>query len=499
MSNEERMLNRRLFLRSSSGLLVYLPLLPSLFSAKDALAADAALKRLVVIHCGHAQVAGQWFPKPAGFQWTESSVTGGARQADLSAINGPISDILDEGFSTLKQKLLLLGRLSYTSNTPNHNAEALLSGGIRGDPGCENSLDVVIARQVYNSVPLNMIVNSPHSDRPDKYQLSMQNGNFLAGGSNPAVVFMRLFGNTNPGTPGNGGDMPAEPVKAKLERKKAVDHVLEQYKALLKNPKISSDDKKNLLDPHMSYLSELQGKLMPSTGGGGGTSTPVQCNNPMGPSSSPVNTRNDKDYEVVVEQSFQVLGMALKCGIESVATLMLHPYDYFEGQVMGLQGTFHESVGHANDDFNKAQKLKLQRFYAGHVSKFIADLNSVQEGSSGGSVLDSTCVIWGNDMGAAHNPNNHARKNLPILIAGAQKTFKTGLLVDFGASAPKDKIPTDNDELGRPINQLHISILKGFGVDPGASGFGNYGSWEKDFKTAGVTDIRTAGLPLVTK
>jgi hypothetical protein len=498
MNSSLKSLNRRLFLQSSSGLLVYMPLLPSLFSGKKALAADgAALKRLVVIHCGHAQVAGQWFPNPAGFQWTEGMVPGGVRSADLSAINGPVSQILGDGFTGLKKKLLLLGRLSYTSNTPNHNAEALLSGGVKGAAGCENSLDVLIAQKVYNSVPLNMIVNSPHHDGPDKYQLSLKNGQYIVGTANPSTVFMRLFGDAKPSP--EMGDTPMESVKAKLDRKKAVDHILEQYKALVKNPKISAEDKKNLLDPHMSYLSELQDKLMPQKGGEIKPPASMQCKNPSGPMSSPLNTRMEKDYEVVIEQSFQVLGMALKCGIENVATLMLHAYDHFDGQVLGLSGAFHENVGHANSASDKAQKLKLQTFYAGHIAKFIADLDSVQDAGGSESVLDNSCVMWGNDMGAANNPNNHARKNLPVLIAGAQKLFKTGHFVDFGMVAPKEKIPTDQDAFGRPINQLHLSILKGFGLDQGSTGFGNYGEWEKEYTAVGATDIKTAALPFVTK
>lgn len=488
--------SRRLFLQSSSGLIVAMPMLPSLLRSQEAFGATPTpLKRLVVIHCGHAQVADQWFPNPAGFQWMEESVPGGARRADLKAINGPVSQILGEGFSSLKEKLLLLGRLSYTSNSPNHNAEALLSGGVKGSAGAENSLDVLIAEKVYNGVPLNMIVNSPHSEGPDKYQLSMKNGQYIVGTANPSTVFMRLFGTS---TPTMGGS-PTEAVKAKLDRKKAVDHILEQYKALVKNPMISSEEKKNLLDPHMQYLSELQDKLMPKSGGSKASAS-MQCKTPSGPSSSPLNTRVASDYEVVMEQSFQVLGLALKCGVEHVATLMLHPYDYFSGQVLGLNGTFHEIVGHGNSEGDRAQKLKLQQFYAGHISKFISDLDSVQEpGADGESILDNTCVIWGNDMGAAHNPGNHARKNLPVLVAGAQKIFKTGMFVDFGSSAPREKIPTDADALARPINQLHLSILKGFGINPGSGGFGNYGEWEKDFVAAGATDIKTAPLPFVTK
>ncbi|MFK7872004.1 MAG: DUF1552 domain-containing protein [Oligoflexales bacterium] len=485
--------SRRMFLKHTSGLVVGIPLLSSLFQ-KQAFAAAGGADRFVFLHSGHGQFADQWLPDPSSYNWAQNNTN--ERRVDLTDIAGPISQILGADFDSLRDKLTLLSRIDYSSDGPNHNPEALLTGGILGANNAEISIDHVIADKKYGKSPLNIIVNSHATANPSKFNCSVKNASYAQAYYSPAVIFNQVFqlnGTAAEKTPGA--------VISSNQQKKVIDFVLEEYKSLENNSRLSKADKERLQE-HIQLLSEVEGKINDSIS----SPPPASCSNIQGPTSSPLNTGDSADYDIVLDQAFEILGIAVRCGQEPISTLMFHPYDYFQGNLdfLGLTGDFHTSVGHADEAQYKPQKLKLQQYYAQKIAKFLSELNTVENTTTGDTYLDNSIVFWGNDQGAADRPGYHSDLNLPIFIAGGKAAgLQTGQYIDYG-TAMNGLVSANypSAQFGRPLNQVLVTILQGMGLTPNeyeapGGGFGHYGGRTAVFETNGADDHKTSPLPFL--
>ncbi len=479
-------ISRRHFLKGLGGVTVALPVIPSLLPS-EALAQTAPKKRFVAIHSGHCQAVEQWLPDHTKFAWTEQGTF--ARAAQLSSIQGVISPVLGTAFDGLRGKINLLSRLDSTSVAPNHNAEVILSGGVKTE--ISDTLDQVLAAKLFSGSPVNLYVRSVF----DQYysgasHVSVSKGNYSPGQFNPSSVFKSLFGGSTPG----GGTQPDNRIPRRDLA--TVDLVLKQFKALRTNKRLSKIDGERL-DHHMELIAQTEKKLQSTLGGGGGGGA-SSCTNVNGPASSPVVSMTASDYQVVIDQMFDVVELGLKCGKIQVATLMLHAYDYFSGSVGFIPGVsgnvrLHEDIGHAGTPELRQMKLNLNRFFGERVARFLKNLNVVEDAMTGSTYLDNSLILWANDQGSFQDGNAHASMNLPVLLAGsAGGKIKTGRYVDYGPAYEGINRPVGGDEWGvykkgRPYNQLLITILQAMGLQPAAyesataQGFGVYGGKIADY------------------
>lgn len=484
--------SRRAFLVGSGRTLMALPFLPSVMPRAMAQSGPVIKKRFVMIHNGHCQAVDQWLPDPARFTFTEHT---NGREVALSAIPGAMSPVLNTNFDSLRSKLLIISRLDPTSSLPNHNAEVLLTGGVKEETS--DSLDQILAAKLYGTTPLNLYVKSVFDQGYTGFShLSMKGGNYVPGQFNPRAVFQSIFG--------SGGGPAPTPRRQLL----AVDRVLEELRALKSNRNLSSVDKQRL-DQHTELVFDIETRL---------NQAPViapGCTSVTGPASSPVYTSNAPDYQVVIDQMFDVLELALKCGHTNVATVMMHVYDYFAGSIgfiPGIPGTvrMHEDVGHAETPEHREMKLAFSRFLGQRVSRFLNNMNVVEDTNTGLTYLDNSLIVWGNDQGALANTVAHASVNMPILVAGsAGGALKTGKYVDYGpAYGPSHRRPVGGDEgaiyrRGRPYNQFLVTIARVMGLQPsdyekdGIQGFGVYGPRTFSHEYLGGNHRRDL-LPLIT-
>jgi hypothetical protein len=80
--------------------------------------------------------------------------------------------------------------------------------------------------------------------------------------------------------------------------------------------------------------------------------------------------------------------------------------------------------------------IKINTWYAQQFAYLLQKLDSVQEGE--GTMLDNTVVMWCNELG---NGNTHARKKLPLVLAGsAGGYFKTGRFLKYASATPHSKL-----------------------------------------------------------
>ncbi|WP_437731320.1 DUF1552 domain-containing protein [Sorangium sp. So ce1335] len=132
--------------------------------------------------------------------------------------------------------------------------------------------------------------------------------------------------------------------------------------------------------------------------------------------------------------------------------------------------------------------LKVDAYYAQKFAKLVGMLDSIPQGN-GSTVLDSSAVIWFNEMsdGNAHNLNN-----APIIQAGsAGGYFKTGQIINVDPGST----PTNGNSMSQcangtgmvngvnqatgtdpkvgnaPINKYFVNIMNAMGVKAGPDGF----------------------------
>ena len=122
--------------------------------------------------------------------------------------------------------------------------------------------------------------------------------------------------------------------------------------------------------------------------------------------------------------------------------------------IPGVDIDYHNLSHHAKDPA-KIEQLTIVE--SAVVSEFAAFLKKLDESTEpGGSLLDSTMVLFGSNLG---NASNHDTKNMPIVLAGGG--------FDHGQHLAFDK--KDN----YPLPNLYVSMLQQLGLDVGRFGTGS--------------------------
>jgi hypothetical protein len=109
----------------------------------------------------------------------------------------------------------------------------------------------------------------------------------------------------------------------------------------------------------------------------------------------------------------------------------------------------HHELSHAADnDVAASDKLiKINAWHAEQI-KYLLDKLSAAKEADGGSLLDNSIVLWGNELGAG---NSHTYKDIPWLLAGgAGSKLRLGRFL-----ANKDQ----------PHNNLLLTICHAMGLD----------------------------------
>jgi hypothetical protein len=83
-----------------------------------------------------------------------------------------------------------------------------------------------------------------------------------------------------------------------------------------------------------------------------------------------------------------------------------------------------------------------------HMDQFAYFLNKLKKTQDGdGALLDTTTVLYGSGIS---DGNRHNHDNLPVLLAGGARVFKTGRHVRYSQK--------------EPVSNLYLSILDAAGV-----------------------------------
>lgn len=490
---------RRMLLQGTAGAVLATPWLGSLLP-RGARAATSAPRRFIAIKSYSAQNIVDWYPTftggdyvlrdvvyprnqippvdipPAGLMspktngradgtthLTRSLVAGKpytwAPLADFSQAG--VSRILGTAFNPHLSKMLLLRGLDFIPDT-NHNDGGML-GNYAGCDGAAASLphvptiDQVLAysKAFYPTPPA---LRSLHLSPGNANSISYTDDGVRGGKvrqvqarTDPRLAFYDAFSTT-----------PLAGKDGKL-----VDRVKGDYDRVKRHPRLGTEDRA-LLERHMSFLSELQGRLS--------RVTPRGCAVPGTPRSVPNAVPGGDlaavdDLKLTYEAMIDTLVAAVTCDVTRIVTLDVRKaLAMVDGQLTAyyhgkdFPGSWHGHAHSWGDATADRHILAINSWIAEDVVLKVIQRLDVPE-ADGATFLDNSVVYWGNELGF-----NHINSSVPaLLVGGAGGALSTGgRIIDYSDWSSRVFLTQQNGAcvLGLPHNRLLVTLMQAMGLSP---------------------------------
>lgn len=355
---------RRAFLAGVGGTMLALPFLEAIHGR--AYAAPRRPRRFVVWHQGQGTQYDQW-------------AIPGRSETDfrLGRILEPLEDLRDR-FVFLRGIDNRAKERSAGDGHQSAKASVLCAVPNFGGP----SIDTVVHQRLRNAGhqgPLRLAVGS-----------SARSGRFLAAARDPVdsigdprVMLDTFF------APDDGASRELERLRQR--RRRALDAVRESFGSFRR--RLGSEDR-DRLDRHAARLEDLETRLTGST---------RVCTRPV--LENPSGYAPTRDWDVTARNVAEVVALAFACDVTPVATIEWtqdHDPAVF-APFLGPYSNWHEMVHSGETSRGIAGLHQGYRYYAAHMAYFLRRLAELEE--DGGTLLDSTCVLWSCDFGygAGHN------------------------------------------------------------------------------------------------
>ncbi len=374
-----RRVSRRSFTASLGLSLLAAPFVHSLLRPRTAAAATPPARRLVVFFCPNGTIPARWRPSGSG-----------------TSFSFPAGSVL-EPLAAHRERLVVIEGLQFAGAT-NHEGgmKAMLTGlGAAGDPSRGMSVDQYVAAAIGGGSRLRSLeLGVQTSARGAGVQTRMSYvgaDQFAPPDDNPRGVFARLYGDLAPGG-----------VDALLARRRSVIDAVKGDLGALSSQ--LGRDQAAKLDLHLESLREVERGLGVATCDGG---VPVP----------PLALGDNAAFPAIGKAQMDLLVAALRCGATKVAsiqwahTVAPHVFSWL-GQTDG-----HHTLSH-NDDGNVAGTaafIAAERWFAEQFGYLLTQLAAAPD-PDGGSLLDSTLVVWAKEMG---DSRLHACTEVPFVLAGA--------------------------------------------------------------------------------
>ncbi|MCB9663223.1 MAG: DUF1552 domain-containing protein [Alphaproteobacteria bacterium] len=432
-------LSRRAVLRGA-GAAVALPFLPSLLPrAERAHAADlAARPRFVAMYAPCGAYMPRFTPAGWGSQWTpgptlEPLAPWKAQTTVLSGLTASATFSELDGF----HRRATASWLTCTPIKATFDAGDLSNGW---------SLDQVLAdsrdaAQAWPSLQLAPRIGNLRIEPELHYSMvymqtvSWRGGLPMTGLSSPSELWRRLVGT------GAADWSEMEQTLERLRGRSVLDRVLDDLDAV--QQRAGADDSLRL-DEYLTGLRELERSLdRPRVDDACGLEPPEGLEDEV-----------LFAYEQQIDVMTDLLARLLACDLTRVATVMLAAAEPSTVRTwLGHTQSHHWISHHRDDPVLVEQYSAIDREQAGALAHFVGALAGTDDGV-GGTLLDSTCVLYGGGMGdgMAHEP-----VNLPtVLVGSAGGRLRTGLHLDLE---------------GRRLADLHLTLGRAFGLS--LSSFGD--------------------------
>lgn len=409
--------DRRHVLRAGSAVLA-LPWLESLARADE----KAPPRRIITVCTSFGLYGPAFFPAAAGTDYEAS---------EYLKVLGP----------DLRDQFTVFSGISHPDIGGDHASEAcfLTSAKHPTRPGFRNtvSLDVVAARHVAGATRFPLMTVGTQDGSPLTYTPT---GAGVPALSLPSQIYARMF------LAGNKGDVDRE-----LDRLRRGRSVLDRMKGRLAelDKSVSRLDRQQVAD-YAEAVRDLEKQLVAEEAWVNRPKPKVSEPAPTESFPSPFSDRSDSIGRAKV--LFQLAKLAVQTDSTRVVTIFIRGSDDkppIPGISEGHHGLSHHGRNPAKiDQLKVIEKAKMAAF-----RELLVSLRDTKEG--GGSLLDSTQVLIGSNLGDA---SGHGTTNLPVLLAGGG--YKHGRHV------------AGDVRNNTPLAKLFVNMLQKFGVATDTFGSG---------------------------
>jgi hypothetical protein len=403
--------------------------------------------------------------------WTPTQISG-ETIGTWSAMTQPLSAI--------KDNVLLVEGCPAGNPGDGHGSPAGLTGQGNGYYAVNNvqqlaiSVDQFVADKLVKSGvkrPLASLVLG--SDTATGVTLSYRGGKAVAPIASPASAFATAFGGVSTGGGTMTGGTMTSPDLANKRRQSILDLVSKEITDVRGRVGKTEQEK---LDAHLDSIRSLEAKLQASSGSTGGGSNPnaaQACAGLAKPSDS------TKTHPAIANDllHMDILVNALACDITRVGVIQFGTDQGLQVDLPDLQGDQHTGFIHSGANEQDAKNnnastpfkslIAFEAWLATQFAKLVTDLKSKPDPDGGGGTLfDSTLVVWARDMGDAVN---HDMKDMRFVLAGGAggylKQAAGGRYVNAGGGANN----RHERVLLNILEAMGITDYTGFG-DPGFAG-----------------------------
>ncbi|MDB4775997.1 DUF1552 domain-containing protein [Akkermansiaceae bacterium] len=376
-------LNRRRFFLTSAGASLALPGLSSLL-AKTA-------NSLATVHATQGAGIGARRFVAVG------NLLGFQQKSFFPSIEGREyeSTILLKPLEPLREKMTVYRGLDHGIRGGHFAVHSFLSGVLHSEARDRKNgnvtIDQYLAEKVGNQTRFPSLTVGSEGGIHGGCQLSWtRSGVRVPPITNPGDLFDRLFSNDSP--------------KRRLERKgenrlqkSILDAVNDEAKGLSK--KVNLEDREKL-DEYFTSIRDVEKRIELRRRW-------ADYPKPNAPLDKPSNKNTVDDLPIL----YELIALALQTDSTRIATLEIG--GSFLPQNLGIDKSYHSLSHHGNKADAITDLIKLETYQIEQYGKFLARLQSIQDGE--GTLLDSTSVLFGSGIGSG---NSHTNSDLPVIVAG---------------------------------------------------------------------------------
>ncbi len=440
---------RQLNISAGAGLLLA-PFISMLREGPTRAAPTKQAKRLLVF-CTMGTKPDSWTPMTSG-----ESISGWSQ--------------MTQPLSAIKDSVVLVEGCPAGNPGDGHGSPAGLTGQGNGYYAVNNvpvpaiSVDQFIADKLAKGGikrPLASLVLG--ADTAGGVTLSYKGGKAVAPIASPSSAFSTAFSGIGGGTPAPMPGTPAPSPDAALKRRQSIlDLVSSEIKDV--QGRVGQAEKEKL-EAHLESIRALEDKINQSssgsTGGGGGNPGAIKAcaglTKPSDASGTHPAIANDLLH-------LDILVNALACDVTRVGVIQFGTDQGLQVDLPNLQGDQHNGFIHSGAGENFKSLIAFEAWLATQFASLVNALKMKPDPDGGGGTLyDSTMVVWARDMGDAVN---HDMKNMRFVFAGGAggslKQVAGGRYVNAGGGA--------NNRHERVL----LNVLEAFGITD-YTGFGDPG------------------------
>ncbi|WP_437964357.1 DUF1552 domain-containing protein [Sorangium sp. So ce260] len=431
-------------LRGAGAIAVALPWLEIMGTERLAHAQPAPARRFLAVYTPGGTLIDRW--RPTG---TETSFTLGPILAPLAPVQDRLLVVDGLDMKSARGEQHQSGIIAWLTGTE----QAVHSTGYAGYAGGP-SIDQVIASRISAGrtakASLQLAVRWA-TGKSHGLMTPMNIANFEDTASyspipprlDPVEIFTELFGTLNPGAP--------DDAALRLARKRSILDFLDgRYAAL--SARLGAADKQKI-DQHLTKIREIEQSLSSTPAATSACRVPTRVDtsdyNPSAglnsdDTGSIKDTSTDAAIPKVGKLMMDMLVMALACDITAVGTLQWSDTEA-KYTLPWLNLAEHHHFYQEMGGFRPAECELIYTWYSEQHLYLLQEMEKVDMG--GRSLLDESVVFFGSEIS---HPPNHAKTNMPFLLAGGGGGLRAGRWVRYPSL---------------PHNNLLVSILNLFG-DP---------------------------------